>query len=105
MHHRQQRRDRQSRWGGGIQRVRGKGHNGYVGVVDVVAAAGNDNLSVNGDCRNDDGTTMSVAVGEADATIATTTAEGEDNAPVPAPPSTHPLRAAPTTMSDNDDNE
>ncbi len=59
--------------GGGIQRVRGKGDDGYVGVVDVnaaaaaaVAAANDDNVSVDGDHCNDDGTTVTVAVGRHD---------------------------------------
>jgi hypothetical protein len=98
--------------GGGIQQVQGKGDDGYVGVVDVnsaataaVAAAANDNVTVDGDHCNDDGATVTVAVGEANAMIATTTVEGGDNAPVPAPPSTHPSRAALTTTSDNNKDE
>ena len=37
--------------------------------------------------------------------IAMTTAEGGDDAPALAPPSTHPSRVAPTTTSDNDDKD
>jgi hypothetical protein len=101
-----------NRIGGGIQPVRGKGDDGYVGVVDVnataadaVAAANNDNVSVNRDHRNDNGTTVTVAVGEADATIVMTTAEGGDDAPAPVPLSTHPSWAVPMTTSDNDDDK
>jgi hypothetical protein len=95
--------------GGWIWRGWGGGDDGYTGAVDVDDAAatdGEDNdVAIGGDLRNDDGTAAMEAVGEADTTIATTMAEGGDDVLAPAPPSTHPLRAAPTTTSDNDDED
>jgi hypothetical protein len=62
-------------------------------------------VAVGGDHCNDNGTTATEAARAADALITTMTAERRDDAQAPAPPLTHPSRAAPRTMSDNDDKD